>query len=799
MNKKPSAFNKDIDDIELSDPELREIENMKSDDELGNLDNSGDVDLDALEQELNAMDDENNNHHGQPAHKNNQNAQLAAQPKPLPKNNSAKHGPNLDELEKEFHGVENMFGEMLEHEIEEVIPQLKKQYEGNDDEIDYFMALNKKEMELVKFKMSIMEKVKKGDIDEQKYLMVLEKIVDKNKAALQNAKTKAIPANHIARIAKRIETGQQEIDSIKNPPPEEPEPQPAPQITPQPKPLQPQSQPLPETKAPEKKDSFIFVPIPTGDFSNPNSTEPKEKSDVEQRQKSETQQAHPVLIHFAQKISFFMCFQDYLKKYFATERAADLKIVEDRIKLMKEALDRLKKDPSKKSIEQIDKEFPNLEPKFIIGMDRIERNKKIENIINDIQADIKTLKSAPLLEVYKTHYTPIIGKLAQVRDSTFSPMPIVSKKPFPIPTTDINKHIQSGEMILKFFKIRNVPVKRYFYLSYEFKYDEKIIRDETKYCDGIGIFNFEKRYLLDTGRINKRFVNEKITFTLHKKKFLVSSRLVSKAVLSLDKLKNYMDYKTQLEFDYKNNTKIYVDLEISIFKALEKPLKDIFLYVIEKQFPPFSLHMDKKPQKSDSTSLPTSDVEGKRPTVTEPEIRNPSNSTPQPPAQPKQPTINNHEEEHKPVSSSGFKFPILNAQQKKVLAGLVAKNNLPSIYLNYQDKIFCVTFLEELLQEIDSQINQFAENGDSESRKDAEEIMMNATKYCNYLNSKLESGEMTTADYKSKVDNFIKLDEANLPFFEKIKFADSVKFIKNRLEIMRNESQQLEEVIKQGN
>ena len=76
--------------------------------------------------------------------------------------------------------------------------------------------------------------------------------------------------------------------------------------------------------------------------------------------------------------------------------------------------------------------------------------------------------------------------------------------------------------------------------------------------------------------------------------------------------------------------------------------------------------------------------------------------------------------------------------------------------------------------------------------------MMNATKYSNYLNGKLESGEMTTADYKSKVDNFIKLDEANLPFFEKIKFADSVKFIKNRLEIMRTESKQLEDIIKQG-
>jgi len=662
--KKPSAINKDIDDIELSDPELREIENMRSDDELGDMDNSGDIDLDDLEREINEMNDGIHHNEELISHNNNRTQQtVQSKPQSVPQDGKTRKGPDLEELEKEFHGAENMFGDILEREIEEVIPQLKKQYEGNDDELDYFMALNKKEMELVKFKMSIMEKVKKGEIDEQKYQLILEKIVDKNNAALANAKQKGIPANHIARITKRIEAGKQEIDGIKNQPPEEYEPTPLAPAKPNPPPTQAQQS--------EKKDSIVFVPIPAGDFSKANESDKKEKSEVEQRAKSES--AHPVLIHFAQKISFFMCFQDYLKKYCASERAGDITIVEDRIKQMKDALDKLKKDPSKKSIEQIDKEFPSLEPKFIIGMDRLERNKKIENIINDIQADIKTLKSAPLLEVYKTHYTPIIGKLSQVRDSTFSPLPIVHKKPFPIPTTDVNKHIQSGEMIVKVFKIRNVPVKRYFYLTYEFKYDEKIIRDETKYCDGIGIFNFEKRYLLDNGRINKRFVNEKIIFTLHKKKFLLSSRLVSKAVLSLEKLKNYMDYKTQLEFDYKNNTKVYVDLEISIHKALEKPLKDIYLYVIEKQFPPFSLNTDKKTQKSDSVVAMQGDNEIKRPTVTEPEIRNPANSKPQPPLQPAPVNPPHREEEPKPVSSSGFKFPILNSQQKKVLTGLVAK------------------------------------------------------------------------------------------------------------------------------
>ena len=89
------------------------------------------------------------------------------------------------------------------------------------------------------------------------------------------------------------------------------------------------------------------------------------------------------------------------------------------------------------------------------------------------------------------------------------------------------------------------------------------------------------------------------------------------------------------------------------------------------------------------------------------------------------------------------------------------------------------------------QINNFAMQGDSDSRKDAEQLLVTATKYSNYLSNQIESQKMSTADYKTKVDNFIKLDEANLAFFAKAGFKESLVFIQSRLQIMKAESAQL--------
>ena len=85
-----------------------------------------------------------------------------------------------------FHGMEFMFGDILEQESEEVIPKLKAKYQHDENHLDYFLALNKKEFELQKYKRSIIDKVTKGEIDEQKYLLVLEKIVEKMESGEQS-------------------------------------------------------------------------------------------------------------------------------------------------------------------------------------------------------------------------------------------------------------------------------------------------------------------------------------------------------------------------------------------------------------------------------------------------------------------------------------------------------------------------------------------------------------------------------------------------------------------------------------
>ena len=86
----PKPKRKKSDSIELSDPELREIEEMNSSNDLKDIEgNDEDVDLDALEAELLAGE----SHDGPKVHDKSQ--------------------VSLTDIEKEFHGIEFFFGSSL--------------------------------------------------------------------------------------------------------------------------------------------------------------------------------------------------------------------------------------------------------------------------------------------------------------------------------------------------------------------------------------------------------------------------------------------------------------------------------------------------------------------------------------------------------------------------------------------------------------------------------------------------------------------------------------------------------------
>jgi hypothetical protein len=346
-------------------------------------------------------------------------------------------------------------------------------------------------------------------------------------------------------------------------------------------------------------------------------------------------------------------------------------------------------------------------------------------------------------------------------------------------------------------KVLLPKANRYFFLDMSFSYGETVIKDTFPYNDKAGNYNVTRTYKLDEGKILRKFANESVSFGLHKSKFLVSSRNVSSLSYPLAKLKNYCTVPLTLEFAYKDGKKLTVEAEMSVNKALEKPMKDIYMFVIEKRKPAFNLPKAKKAEESPAAPESAPD-EPPVPKANEPplpktsvEEKSASKQTKEIPVKPpvaKEPAKSNAE------FTSKFKFPLLVGSEKTRLAAAVAKLKLDQTFCQYHLSSFCVTFLEEFEKDVDAQMGEFCENGDTEGRKEAEGLTMKVSQYKNFLEKSLESGKMSQNDYKSKVEAFITLDKQLLVFFEKNGFAQSAFFIRHRLAILETEVKQLQEM-----
>lgn len=759
MSKNIQKRDKDTDDIELSDPELKEIEAMNSSNDFKDL-NEEELDLDDLEAEINAMEG-----HSDTPLPTDENTKVA-------KKETIKNDCKISQtdLEKQYHGIECFFGNALEIELETIIPGLKSNLDKHkNDSDDFLICVNKKEMDLLKVKMNVQEKVGKHEITPEKYLEVLQKIHDKNKMVYQKASSDKIGKSDLTRINDRIEVLAAEIKEVKE------------SLDGIPK-ADKQTDKCQKPVDPKEPDESISkqVKVAEDSFSLP-------LSDRKIEVPEQSQGIHPGIIHLAFKITTHLSFVNYLQKYFALEREEDVATLNVKIEAMKKCLEELKQNPEKADIQQLDTEYPNLESKFIIGMDRVERNKKIEAIFSEINADIKTIKLPKIIDLYKKHYQGLISRLVDVRDHPLAPLPVVVKKPFPVESNDVNKHIERGDLVFVLKNIKLPKPSRYFYLTMNFNYGENVFSETFPYNDVNGIYNVTKCFKLEEGKLLKKFAQEKITLTLFKKKYLISSRQVAVASVPLLRLKNYCDVPLTVDFDYKANKKISVEIEVSIHRALEQPMKDIFLFVIEKQVPAFSISHLKKSESSKQESEMASKA---KLTPAEKESINPKV---QPVLEEKKEVVLSSKN-LKNEFASKYKFPLLCGPEKTRLAGTVNKLKLDNIYLNYQLACFCCTFLEVFEGEIEKQFAELAEAGDTEGRKEAEQLIMKTSQFKNYLQSNLENGKMSQSDYLGKIEPFVKLDKQLLEFYEKNGFLQSAYFVKNRLEILQGEIKQLKEM-----
>lgn len=750
---------KNSEDLEADLKELEELANM---DEEKDLENEiiDDCDLDDLEKQINEMENDGSFEEEKPKAKTTK----------IP----------IQELENEFHRVEYMFGNVLEDEINTILPNLRKKYSG-DTFLDYHILLNKKEQELIKLKSVIGQKVGDGSIDENKYLELLHKVVSRNREALNKASAEKLDDENIKRMNERINGLQFEIDevteAIRSPQNNHEDECNSSHINMKNK----VEEPKVEKKDEKAKDDNETVPENINTDMNDKNKILCEKNDKENKEDKiviDKEEQQKLLIHFAKKFSVFLKIHDYMQKVLTQEKAESIKILENKIKDMREKLDEMKKGGSKDTIEELDKLYPDFEPEFLIGCTKKERNEEIDKIFADVKKDLVGVKDNQLAQLYNKHYIEILRQLKDVKESTYGLMPKLHKKTVTIPYPDTNPGVPKGVLDVVINKIHPIKQGTYYYLIYEFVYEDETHTDTTKYCSYECGFEYKKRFDLDRGKLSRSFSRTAITFSLYKRKLLITSRLISNYTLPLSKLANLCTMKFNLEFNYRDEHKLIVEGAIMINTGLSKPMKEIDLYAIDKMYPIFNLtDSSGGPAPVHNTSTTHAKIPNNQRTNMEEENVDSLKKA-----------------DHKIKSPHAeFKYPVLTAKQKTDLAAIVSKLKLPASYVDFQDKVLNVTYLEEFKNEIEKQIDKFARNEDFDSMKEAQNLMMNATRFYNFLIDKLQSGEMSPGEYKQKVDAFILMDEKSLAFFKSVKYDNAVILISNRLDVMRTEKKQLEQ------
>ena len=555
------------------------------------------------------------------------------------------------------------------------------------------------------FRKTIQQKVEKEEITPHKYFELLQKMYDKNKFVLQKATSDKLDKSEINRIQARIELLLSEIKEVKEALAEmdkqaENEPKTSTGATP----MTSDAKNQPE-KSKESSLTSAEITIPTTKIEkDPHPLIPESTRQVESPKSIE---CHPITAYFTQKLSSHINFLAYLEKHFNDQREEEIEALKSKIEKMKVKLEIIQKSPEKEKISEIDKEFPNLTSKFIIGMEIKERNKKIDEIIEQIKIDMKNFNTPKLVQMFKTNYADFMTQINNVKTSGTTPMPLIKKKAVPIESNEINKNIEKCDLHIQIKSIVLPKPDRYFWVSFNFNYQEKTFTECSNYNDKDGNFNFTKVLNLDEGKILKKLASEKVTFVLHKNKLLkITSRIVSSTVVTLTKLKNYLNVPMTLEFDYKGNKKIKVNVVFRIHRALETPLKDIEFFVIEKMYPAFSVSSSRtstQPVENEYKSEPKD--QGNKPTQIEQQKdkKTENNDKKIDPKAPTNATVS------KPTEfKSEFKFPLMTIAERERMTSFVKKANLDNVFLEYQTVCFCCGFLDEFEAEIEKQIVFFA-------------------------------------------------------------------------------------------
>lgn len=106
-----------------------------------------------------------------------------------------------------------------------------------------------------------------------------------------------------------------------------------------------------------------------------------------------------------------------------------------------------------------------------------------------------------------------------------------------------------------------------------------------------------------------------------------------------------------------------------------------------------------------------------------------------------------------------------------------------------------MTFLDAFNTELEKQIDYFIDKEDMQTSKRSQTMMFAMDKIAKVLENSFENGSLTPDAFVKQMDNFIKIDQNTLNTFKKIKFGKGIAFVQNRIEMLKQDRDNLQKVI----
>ena len=106
-----------------------------------------------------------------------------------------------------------------------------------------------------------------------------------------------------------------------------------------------------------------------------------------------------------------------------------------------------------------------------------------------------------------------------------------------------------------------------------------------------------------------------------------------------------------------------------------------------------------------------------------------------------------------------------------------------------------MTFLDEFVKELENQINYFIEKEDMKTMKRSQTMYLAMDRLAKTIEHQFETGGLTPEKFLEQMKTFIQIDENNLRVFETIKFGKGIKFVQNRLALLKTDKDNLEQML----